>query len=51
LPDPLLKDLISEDGWIDLEEHPEMAQQVIDDLNRSVTLEATRREQEELNKL
>jgi hypothetical protein len=50
LPEPLLKDLISEEGWIDLEEHPEMAEQVIEMLNKDLTLEATRREQEELNK-
>ena len=51
LPEPLLSSLISEEGWIDLEEHPEMAQEVIDSLNKGVALEATKREQEELNKL
>jgi hypothetical protein len=51
LPEPLLKDLISEEGWINLEDNPEMAERVIDELSHVVTLEATKREQEELNKL
>lgn len=50
LPEPLLSTLISEDGWIDLEEHPEMAQEVIDSLNKGVTLLQTKEEQEELNR-
>lgn len=50
LPEPLLKDLISEDGWVNLEDNPELARQVIDDLSREATLESTRREQEELNR-
>lgn len=50
LPEPLLSTLISEEGWIDLEEHPEMADEVVNQLNKDLTLEATRREQEELNR-
>jgi len=51
LPEPLLSSLISEEGWYDLDEHPEMVQEVIDDISRGVTLLRTKEEQEELNKL
>lgn len=50
LPEPLLSSLISEEGWIDLDEHPEEIQPMLDDISRGVTLLQTKEEQEELNK-
>lgn len=49
LPEPTLRSLISEDGWINLEEHPEMIQPMLDDISKGVTLLQTEQEQEELN--
>ena len=50
LPEPTLRSLVSEDGWINLEEHPEMIQPMLDDLNKGVELLRTKKEQEELNR-
>jgi hypothetical protein len=50
LPEPKLSDLISEEGWINLEEHPEMIQPMLDDINKGVELLRTKEEQEELNR-
>lgn len=50
LPVPTLDDFISEEGWIDLDEHPEMIQPMLDDISRGVTLLQTKEEQEELNR-
>lgn len=41
--------LISDEGWQTIDT-PKMAQEVADELNKAVTLEATRKEQKELNK-
>lgn len=51
LDPPLLERLVSEEGWINLEEHPEMVAEVLDSLNRGATLAATREEQEQLNRM
>lgn len=50
LPEPLLSSLISEEGWINLEDHPEEIQPMLDEISRGVTLLQTKQEQEELNK-
>lgn len=50
LPVPTLEDFISEEGWIDLEKHPEMAQMVVDDISKGVEFLRTKQEQEELNR-
>ena len=50
LPEPLLSTLISEDGWISLEEHPEEIQPMLDDISKGVALLQTKEEQEELNR-
>jgi hypothetical protein len=49
LPEPLLSSLISEDGWIDLDEHPEEIQPMLDQLAKGVTLLQTKQEQDKLN--
>lgn len=50
LPEPLLSSLISEEGWINLEDRPEEIQPMLDEITKGVTLLQTKREQEELNK-
>lgn len=50
LPEPLLSSLISEEGWINLEEHPEEIQPMIDEISKGVELLRTKKEQEELNR-
>lgn len=50
LPVPTLEDFISEEGWINLEEHPEEIQPMLDQLSKGVELLRTKEEQEELNR-
>lgn len=50
LPEPKLSHLISEEGWINLEEHPEEIQPMLDELGKGVELLRTKQEQEELNR-
>lgn len=50
LPVPTLEEFLSEDGWIDLEEHPEEIQPMLDEISKGVELLRTKQEQEELNR-
>lgn len=50
LPVPTLEEFLSEDGWIDLEEHPDEIQPMLDQINKGVELLRTKEEQEGLNR-